>query len=159
MPSARGSRRIAKEDGSWQKPSSTTSRHPTRHGRSRTDGSTPFPSGERNECLTLQPGWRWSQHVKPIAGTELCEAPHFQYQVSGVLHISMADGTDLESRAGDVTALPQGHDAWVEGTEPVALIDRRGRPTTPRVDESTVRSSQRAVRGGRTSQGAVQAAS
>jgi hypothetical protein len=73
--------------------------------------------------LTLEPGWRWSEHVKPIAGTELCEAPHFQYQVSGVLHVAMADGTDLDSRAGDVTALPQGHDAWVVGTEPVVLVD------------------------------------
>ena len=37
--------------------------------------------------LTLQPGWRWSEHVKPIAGTELCEAPHFQYHVSGTLSL------------------------------------------------------------------------
>jgi hypothetical protein len=73
--------------------------------------------------LTLQPGWRWSQHVKPIAGTDWCEAPHFQYQVSGRLHIQMADGRELESGPGDVTALPQGHDAWVEGDEPVVLVD------------------------------------
>ena len=79
--------------------------------------------GSEIGCLTLQPGWRWSEHVKPIAGTELCEAPHFQYQVSGVLHIAMADGTELESRAGDVSALPQGHDAWVVGAEPVVLVD------------------------------------
>jgi len=43
--------------------------------------------------LTLQPGWRWSEHVKPLAGTELCEAPHFQYHVQGTLHVVMADGT------------------------------------------------------------------
>src|ERR1700682_6197875 len=73
--------------------------------------------------LTLQPGWRWSEHVKPIAGTDLCEAPHFQYQVSGVLHIAMDDGVELDSRAGDVAALPQGHDAWVVGNEPVVLVD------------------------------------
>jgi hypothetical protein len=73
--------------------------------------------------LTLQPGWRWSEHVKPIAGTDLCEAPHFQYQVSGVLHIAMDDGVELDSRAGDVAALPQGHDAWVVGDEPVVLVD------------------------------------
>jgi len=73
--------------------------------------------------LTLQPGWRWSEHVKPIAGTELCEAPHFQYHVRGTLHIAMADGTELEAHPGDVTALPHGHDAWVVGDEPVVLID------------------------------------
>ena len=73
--------------------------------------------------LTLQPGWRWSDHVKPLAGTDLCEAPHFQYHVAGKLHISMADGTELDAGPGDVTALPQGHDAWVVGDEPVVLID------------------------------------
>lgn len=76
--------------------------------------------------LTLEPGWRWSLHVKPIAGTAWCEAPHFQYQVSGVVGIAMADGTTLESRAGDVTVLPSGHDAWVIGDEPVVVIDWYG---------------------------------
>ena len=73
--------------------------------------------------LTLQPGWRWSEHVKPLAGTELCEAPHFQYHVAGRLHIVMADGTELEAVAGDVTALPHGHDAWVVGDEDVVVVD------------------------------------
>ena len=73
--------------------------------------------------LTLQPGWRWSEHVKPIAGTELCEAPHFQYHAWGTLHIVMADGHEFDAQAGDVTALPQGHDAWVVGDEPVVLVD------------------------------------
>jgi quercetin dioxygenase-like cupin family protein len=73
--------------------------------------------------LTLQPGWRWSEHVKPIAGTELCEAPHFQYHVQGTLRVKMADGREFEAKPGDVTALPEGHDAWVVGDEPVVLVD------------------------------------
>ena len=73
--------------------------------------------------LVLQPGWRWSEHVKPIAGTDLCLAPHFQYHVQGHLRIRLADGTELDSRPGDVTALPEGHDAWVVGDEPVVLVD------------------------------------
>lgn len=73
--------------------------------------------------LTLEPGWRWSDHVKPIAGTELCEAPHFQFHAAGVLGIRMADGSELEAHPGDVTALPHGHDAWVVGNEPVVVID------------------------------------
>ena len=73
--------------------------------------------------LTLEPGWRWSDHVKPIAGTELCEAPHFQYHVAGRLHVLMADGTEFDAGSGDVTALTQGHDAWVEGDEAVVLVD------------------------------------
>lgn len=73
--------------------------------------------------LTLQPGWRWSTHVKPLAGTDLCEAPHFQYHVSGRLHVVMADGSEFDAVPGEVTALPSGHDAWVIGDEPVIVVD------------------------------------
>jgi hypothetical protein len=76
--------------------------------------------------LTLQPGWRWSEHVKPLAGTDLCEAPHFQYHVQGILHVVMGDGTEFDATAGEVTTLPQGHDAWVVGDEPVVVVDWRG---------------------------------
>jgi hypothetical protein len=76
--------------------------------------------------LTLEPGWKWSSHVKPVAGTELCEAPHFQYHASGVIHILMADGTEFDAHPGDITALPAGHDAWVVGDEQVVLIDWNG---------------------------------
>jgi len=76
--------------------------------------------------LTLEPGWRWSQDVKPIAGTEWCEAPHFQYQVSGRLHVVMEDGTEFDLGPGDVSVLPSGHDAWVVGEEPVVLVDWHG---------------------------------
>ena len=73
--------------------------------------------------LTLEPGWRWSEHVKPVAGTEWCEAPHFQYHLAGRLHVVMADGTEFEAGPGEVTALPSGHDAWVIGDEPVVIVD------------------------------------
>ncbi|MCU0223778.1 MAG: cupin domain-containing protein [Acidobacteria bacterium] len=73
--------------------------------------------------LVLEPGWRWSTHVKPIAGTALCEAPHFQYHVSGTLHVVMADGSEFDAGPGSVTSLPSGHDAWVVGKEPVVLVD------------------------------------
>ena len=76
--------------------------------------------------LTLQPGWRWSDHVKPIAGTDLCEAPHFQYHVSGRLVIRMDDGSELLAGPGDITSLPSGHDAWVVGDEPVVVVDWYG---------------------------------
>jgi hypothetical protein len=75
---------------------------------------------------TLEPGWKWSTSVKPLAKTKSCEAPHFQYQLSGTLHIIMDDGTEFDSRAGDVTLLPVGHDAWVVGNEPVVLVDFQG---------------------------------
>jgi hypothetical protein len=76
--------------------------------------------------LTLEPGWRWSAHVRHIAGTELCEAPHFQYHVSGRIGVLMRDGTKTEIGPGEITALAAGHDAWVVGDEPVVLIDWAG---------------------------------
>ena len=76
--------------------------------------------------LTLQPGWRWSEHVKPIVGTDLCQAPHFQYHVQGTLRIRMADGTEFDGHPGEVTTLPEGHDAGVIGDVPVVLVDGWG---------------------------------
>ena len=75
---------------------------------------------------TFEPGWRWSVDVKPIAGTEWCTAPHFQYLVSGRLHVAMADGTEFELGPGDVSSLPANHDAWVVGNEPAILVDWYG---------------------------------
>jgi hypothetical protein len=75
---------------------------------------------------TLQPGWKWSVSVKPIAGTKTCEAPHLQYHVSGRLHVVMDDGSEDEFAAGDVSLLPPGHDAWVVGDEPVVVVDITG---------------------------------
>jgi hypothetical protein len=76
--------------------------------------------------LVLEPGWRWSNDVKPVAGTEWCEAPHFQYLVSGRLHVIMKDGRQFDLGAGSVSHLPAGHDAWVVGNEPVVLVDWYG---------------------------------
>jgi hypothetical protein len=73
--------------------------------------------------LVFQPGWRWSNDVKPIAKTKSCEAPHFQFHVSGRLAIKMDDGTEIIAGPGDITALPMGHDAWVVGDEPAVTID------------------------------------
>ncbi len=91
-----------------------------------------FPNGEAEILkvggseigrLILQPGWRWSNDVKPIAGTDSCTAPHFQYHVSGRLGIRMDDGTEFVAEPGDITSLPGGHDAWVVGDEPVMVVD------------------------------------
>ncbi|MCU1488614.1 MAG: cupin [Acidimicrobiaceae bacterium] len=76
--------------------------------------------------LVLEPGWKWSNDLKPIVGTESCEAPHFQFHVSGRLAIRMDDGTEFVAGAGDVTRLPAGHDAWVVGDEAVITVDWSG---------------------------------
>ncbi len=85
--------------------------------------------GEPIGRLVLQPGWRWSNDVKPIAGTASCEAPHFQYHVSGRIGIRMDDGTEFIAGPGDLTSLPSGHDAWVVGDEPVVAVDFYGAST------------------------------
>ena len=94
-----------------------------------------FPKG-RVELVTIggavigraifEPGWRWATSVQPIAKTRSCEAPHFQYHVSGVLRVKMDDGTELDCKAGDVSLLPSGHDAWVVGNEPAVVVDFQG---------------------------------
>jgi hypothetical protein len=73
--------------------------------------------------LVLDPGWRWSEHVKPIAGTEWCDAPHFQYHVAGVLRVIMDDGSEFDAGPGEVTSLPARHDAYVVGDEQVVIVD------------------------------------
>ena len=75
---------------------------------------------------TLQPGWKWSTCVKPIAKTEHCEASHLQYHVSGRLHVAMHDGSEHEFGPGDVSYIPSGHDAWVVGNEPAVIVDISG---------------------------------
>ena len=75
---------------------------------------------------TLQPGWRWSTCVKPIAKTKSCEAPHLQYHVAGRLHVKMDDGSEEEFGPGEVSSLPPGHDAWVVGNDPVVVVDISG---------------------------------
>lgn len=99
------------------------------------DETREFPNG-RAEILNVgsgevgrfvfEPGWRWSNDVKPIARTDSCEAPHFQYHVSGRLAIRMDDGAELIAGPGDITSLPSGHDAWVVGDEPAVVVDWYG---------------------------------
>jgi len=74
----------------------------------------------------FEPGWRWSTHIKPIAGTRSCEAAHLGVQLSGVMHIVMDDGTEMDLQPGQVVNIPPGHDGWVVGDEPVVFIDITG---------------------------------
>lgn len=65
---------------------------------------------------TLDPGWKWSECVKPIAKTKSCEAPHTQYHVSGKLKVRMDDGTEYEFGPGDVSFLPRDMTRGLLGT-------------------------------------------
>ena len=75
---------------------------------------------------TFQPGWHWSEHVKPIAGTDSCQAAHLGYYISGRMRVVMDDGQEEEFGAGDFAVIPPGHDAWIVGDEPCVVIDWQG---------------------------------
>ena len=75
----------------------------------------------------FEPGWRWSEHVKPIVGTESCQVHHIGYVMSGHLHVEMTDDASLEVVGGDAFEIPPGHDAWVIGDEPWVSVDWAGR--------------------------------
>ncbi len=82
--------------------------------------------GRKIGRATFLPGWKWSESVKPLAKTKSCEAPHFQYHVSGTLRVKTDDGKEKDCKAGDVSMLGSGHDAWVVGNEPVVVVDFQG---------------------------------
>jgi uncharacterized protein YjlB len=74
----------------------------------------------------FEPGWRWSDDVKPIAGTDSCLANHTIYVLSGRMAIRMDDGTEIEIGPGDAIVIPPGHDAWTVGDEACIAIDTTG---------------------------------
>ena len=102
----------------------------------RPDEVRDFAGGSRVEIFQLEdvvvgrtvwlPGWRWSEVVKPIAGTDLCEYHHLGYCISGRFRVEMPDGTEMEIPPNHVYEIPPGHDAWVVGDEPWIAIDWAG---------------------------------
>jgi hypothetical protein len=75
---------------------------------------------------TFQPGWRWSEYVKPVVGTDSCQVDHIGYCVSGSLHVRHDDGTEAEVKPGDVYRVAPGHDAWTMGSEPAVFVECQG---------------------------------
>ena len=75
---------------------------------------------------TFKPGWQWSKHVKPIAGTDSCQAAHMGYVISGRMKIVMDDGQETEFGPGDFMVCPPGHDAWILGDEQCVVVDWQG---------------------------------
>jgi hypothetical protein len=75
---------------------------------------------------TFEPGWKWSECVKPIAQTDSCLAPHLGYVIAGRMKCVMDDGQEIEFAAGDAMLLPPGHDAWVVGDERCVVVDFGG---------------------------------
>lgn len=72
---------------------------------------------------TLQPGWKWSEHVKPKVKTDSCQKRHLKYIISGKQKVVMNDGAEVELVPGDFAVIEPGHDAWVVGNEPNVLLE------------------------------------
>jgi quercetin dioxygenase-like cupin family protein len=73
---------------------------------------------------TFQPGWKWSEHEKPVVGGgEYCDVAHFVYVASGQIHVQFSDGDEMDLKAGDVATIPAGHDGWVVGDQPATMLD------------------------------------
>ena len=72
---------------------------------------------------TFQPGWKWSECIKPVAGTESCQAHHVGAIISGRLHIVHEDGSEGEAGPGDAYVVEPGHDAWVVGDEACVALE------------------------------------
>jgi len=75
---------------------------------------------------TFEPGWRWSESVKPIAKTDSCQAHHVGYVLTGTLHVVTDDGAEVELGTGDAYEIHPGHDAWVVGDEAVTSVEFSG---------------------------------
>jgi Cupin domain len=97
------------------------------------DETRPFEGKGKADVLNIadhvvgkavfEPGWKWSENVKPIAGTDSCQVSHLGYCISGAMTVHMDDGTTLEIGPGDVFAIPPGHDAEVTGSEACVSLD------------------------------------
>jgi len=104
-------------------------------GTQRFDGSeqvTRFPNGEERVVTlhgapvglaTFEPGWRWTNDVRPMVGRDRCPRLHVGYMLAGRLHVEFPDGSTMDTGPGDLVEIPPDHDAWVVGTEAVLLLD------------------------------------
>jgi mannose-6-phosphate isomerase-like protein (cupin superfamily) len=68
--------------------------------------------------FAFEPGWRWSECIKPVVGTESCQARHVGIVQSGAMHVVHDDGTEADLTAGDAYVIEPGHDAWITSSEP-----------------------------------------
>ncbi len=74
----------------------------------------------------FEPGWKWSECVKPVAGTDSCQVPHVGYVISGRMKVVMDDGSEMKYGPDDALVIPPGHDAWIVGDEPCVILDFAG---------------------------------
>lgn len=83
---------------------------------------------------TFQPGWRWAECIKPIAGTDSCQVEHVGYVIAGTLHVKHDDGTEADLAPGSVFRVAPGHDAWTVGDEEFVSVEFQNGPNTYAMD-------------------------
>jgi len=103
------------------------------HSIDKPQETRPFKAHGHMDVITLgdftlgrgvfEPGWRWSNDVKPIAGTDSCQTRHTGLCLSGQMTVTFDDGSELEVGPGDVVVLEPGHDAWTVGDEACVMLD------------------------------------
>src|SRR5690349_636899 len=76
--------------------------------------------------FTFQPGWKWSECIKPVVGTDSCQVEHIGVLLSGTLHVDHEDGSSVDAKPGNVYRIAPGHDAHVVGDEPVVVVEFQG---------------------------------
>ncbi|WP_026925215.1 cupin domain-containing protein [Glycomyces arizonensis] len=81
--------------------------------------------------MTFEPGWQWSEHVRPLVGTESCQVAHVGYLLRGRLAVRMDNGTEAVAGPGQVVIVPPGHDGWVVGAEECVMLDWGGDDYAP----------------------------
>ncbi len=79
--------------------------------------------GQKAARITLTPGWRWTESLRPVVGTPTCQSHHLGYVVAGTIHIAMDEGDSFEVRAGEAYEVQPGHDAWVVGDEQFVALE------------------------------------
>jgi hypothetical protein len=79
--------------------------------------------GVKAARMTAQPGWRWSECIKPVAGTDSCQARHIGTVVAGSMHVVHDDGTEAEIGEGEAYVIEPGHDAWVTSSQPLVAFE------------------------------------
>jgi len=100
----------------FDSPTETRTPEKTRVDVVRIDGTTAAR-------FAFEPGWKWSECVKPVAGTDSCQARHVGVVQSGSIHVAHEDGTEVDIGPGDVYVIEPGHDAWVNGDERFVALE------------------------------------
>lgn len=76
----------------------------------------------RVKRVIYPPGWRWSDAMAAVTGTDTCRHVHVGFIVQGTMVVRFDDGCEVAYAAPSAVVIEPGHDGWVVGDDPVVLI-------------------------------------